>query len=107
MSAPSSTKRSLMQTYRVRAYCKCGGEWRNVGQGITTIDTAWRHRCLGCGKESWFSQTYPLIEHDIVGSNEEVEYIGQTRHEEIEHDELGCPIAKTGIYTSLAKRKEK
>ncbi len=35
-----------------------------------------------------------------------LEYIEDKRYEELEHDQLGCSMAKTGIYAERKKEKE-
>lgn len=58
-----SFKDAEVKTYRVDAYCKCGGKLKNMGHGITTLKTDWLHRCRDCGMEYWLDRTYPAIEY--------------------------------------------
>lgn len=39
----------------------CDGEMRSTGQGMTTMDTHWLHRCDECGREEWAERNYPTI----------------------------------------------
>lgn len=64
MDKPKNTKRVKMETFRVHAYCECGGEWRSSGSGFsTTFHTAWKHECSKCNAVASFDRTYPSIEH--------------------------------------------
>ena len=57
-------KRVKMKTYRVHAYCKCGGEYRSLGHGISnSAGSSWQHECNKCSDYKWLDQTYPAIEH--------------------------------------------
>lgn len=41
----------------------CDGEFIGTGHGITTMETAWVHRCDTCGKEAWAANNYPCYTH--------------------------------------------
>lgn len=61
------TKRVKMETFRVHAYCECGGEWRSQGTGISNSQgTQWHHICSTCGESQWFGLIYPAIEHEVA-----------------------------------------
>ncbi len=40
---------------------ECGGEMVGTGNGITSLDTNWQHRCNKCGYEEWTDANYPGI----------------------------------------------
>lgn len=39
----------------------CDGEMKKTGQGFTTMQTEWQHRCTKCGHEERASTNYPRV----------------------------------------------
>jgi hypothetical protein len=39
----------------------CNGELLSTGEGITRLNTRWKHRCAKCGHEDWADATYPRV----------------------------------------------
>lgn len=39
----------------------CEGEMISTGEGMTMMDTQWKHKCNKCGHEEWANTNYPKI----------------------------------------------
>jgi hypothetical protein len=51
----------------------CNGELLSTGEGITRLNTRWKHRCAKCGHEDWVNATYPraaFLPIDAIGPDD-------------------------------------
>jgi len=54
-----------VKTFKIRRYCQCGGEFifKYCEYGVVY---KFHHSCKECGKETWFDDRYPAINHEEV-----------------------------------------
>lgn len=52
-----------VKTYKIRAYCECGGEYTYAGISYPTYPEQHVHHCSKCNNKEKSFNCYPYIKH--------------------------------------------
>ena len=55
-----------VKTFRVRAFCECGGEFKDTGCVLMSYPPQYVHACEKCNKKAHFSKSYPTIKYKEI-----------------------------------------
>jgi hypothetical protein len=56
-------KQFRVETYKVRAFCECGGEFIATGLVQTCNPPNYQHQCQKCRRTSYSEKRFPSIEY--------------------------------------------
>ena len=61
----ASDKFTRVRIRRQHKMCKCGGEFKSRGHGISNnVGSSWSHSCDKCRAEGWFDSAYPCLVYE-------------------------------------------